>query len=52
MATQPDISPPDTIQPQSPPETPSVAPPLEAPGVGTPEIVPNEPDWDAPGEHS
>lgn len=52
MASQPEIAPPDTIQPQAPPESPSVSPPLEAPGIGTPEIVPNEPDRDVPGAYS
>jgi hypothetical protein len=49
MATQPEIAPPDTIQPQSPPESPSVQPPVGEPGTGAPEIVPDQPDRDVPG---
>jgi hypothetical protein len=49
VATQPEIAPPDTIQPQSPPESPSFEPPVEEPGTGGPEIVPNQPDQDSPG---
>jgi len=49
MATQPEIPPPDTINPQSPPEAPPVDPPDETPYRELPEIVPEAPDVDEPG---
>ncbi|PZU60549.1 MAG: hypothetical protein DI547_02765 [Sphingobium sp.] len=51
MATQPEIPPPDTIEPQSPPEAPPFAPPDEAPYREPPEIPPDGPvpDIDEPG---
>ncbi len=48
MATQPEISPPDTINPQSPPESPAPDLPVEQPRPDMPEIVPNQPDHDQP----
>jgi hypothetical protein len=48
MATQPEIPPPDTIQPQSPPETPAPSTPQENPYVDPPGIVPPSPDIDRP----
>ena len=41
MATQPDIAPPDRIDPQSPPETPPASPPAETPFEEPPEIERN-----------
>jgi len=49
MASQPEIPPPDTINPQSPPEAPPVDPPDETPYRELPEIVPEAPDVDEPG---
>src|SRR3546814_14413857 len=48
MATQPEIPPPDRIDPQSPPETPPDSPPSEDPFRQPPEIVPDQPDYDKP----
>jgi len=48
MATQPEIPPPDTIEPQSPPEMPPLERPTEEPMPELPEIVPEEPDQDIP----
>ena len=48
MATNPEIPPPDRIEPQSPPETPPDSPPSEDPFREPPEIVPERPDYDAP----
>lgn len=44
MATQPEIAPPDTIEPQSPPEAPPDSPPDEDPVREQPEIHPELPD--------
>lgn len=49
MATQPEIAPPDIIEPHSPDESPSIRPPMEEPGTEPPGIVPGEPDRDLPG---
>lgn len=49
MATQPDIPPPDVIEPQSPPEVPVFDPPSEEPGRDLPESEPLAPDLDQPG---
>lgn len=46
MATQPEIPPPGTIEPQSPPEMPPLERPTEEPMPELPEIVPEEPDQD------
>ena len=48
MATQPEISPPDRIEPQAPPEAPVFEPPIEQPVPDRPEIVPDQPDHDQP----
>src|SRR3546814_14122354 len=48
MATQPEIPPPDRIDPQSPPETPPDSPPSEDPFRQPPDIVPDQPDYDKP----
>jgi len=49
MATQPDISPPDRIDPQSPPESPTRETPYEAPSPDqVPEVSPTTPDQDQP----
>ena len=48
MATQPEIAPPDTINPQSPQEAPSTPWPDENPGMKPPGIVPPSPDRDEP----
>src|SRR3546814_4732228 len=48
MATQPEIPPPDRIDPQSPPETPPDSPPSEDPFRQPHEIVPDQPDYDKP----
>ncbi len=50
MASQPEIPPPDVIEPQSPPETPSPDPLPEQPYREPPEIVPDTPDIDEPGQ--
>jgi hypothetical protein len=48
MATQPEIAPPDTIQPQSTSEVPAPNFPSEAPDTNPPEIIPQQPDFDQP----
>lgn len=52
MATQPEISPPDIIEPQAPPEMPPDSPPAETPSEAPfeqpPEINPTTPDHDRP----
>src|SRR3546814_20027931 len=48
MATQPEIPPPDRIDPQSPPETPPDSPTSEDPFRQPPDIVPDQPDYDKP----
>lgn len=49
MATQPDISSPDRIDPQSPPESPPQETPFEAPTPDqSPEVTPMTPDHDQP----
>jgi hypothetical protein len=48
MASQPEIAPPDIVEPQSPSETPAVEPAVEEPGNEPPEIVPDRPDQDFP----
>lgn len=50
MATQPDIPPPDTINPQSPPELPVDDPGPETPFREPPEIAPDTPNVDEPGQ--
>jgi hypothetical protein len=50
MATQPDISPPDRVDPQSPPESPPLETPSETPSPDElPEVTPMTPDHDNPG---
>jgi len=49
MATQPEVPPPDTINPQSPPETPASDPPQETPFREPPEFTPDTPNIDEPG---
>lgn len=49
MATQPEIAPPDRIDPQSPPEAPPIEPPAEAPPPdGPPGFDLPVPDHDEP----
>ena len=48
VATQPEMPPPDTIEPQSPPETPPIERPAEQPVPDVPEVVPEQPDHDRP----
>jgi hypothetical protein len=48
MASNPEIPPPDTIDPQSPSEVPVESPPSETPFVEPPEIEPATPDIDEP----
>lgn len=49
MATQPEIPPPDPIEPQSPTEVPPDPLPAENPFLEPPEIIPETPDRDFPG---
>lgn len=49
MATQPEISPPDIIEPQSPPDSPPPDTPPEIPTTEPrPEVTPVTPDHDSP----
>lgn len=48
MATQPEIAPPDRIDPQSPPEAPPVEQPPETPVPDVPGFDPVPPDRDVP----
>lgn len=49
MATQPEIAPPDIIEPQSPPDSPPVETPPETPSPEQPpEVNPVTPDHDRP----
>lgn len=48
MATQPEIAPPDTIEPQSPPEMPPAESPSENPSRELPGFNPVSPDRDEP----
>jgi hypothetical protein len=48
MASNPEIPPPDTIDPQSPAEIPGEAPPAETPFEQPAEIVPDTPNVDEP----
>lgn len=52
MATQPEIPPPDTIEPQSPSEVPPDQAPTENPFSEPPEIIPEAPDRDFPGREN
>lgn len=49
MATNPDMPPPDVIEPQSPDELPPMETPDEAPDYSPPEIQPDVPNIDEPG---
>jgi len=48
MATQPEIAPPDRIDPQSPPEMPPAERPAETPSREVPGFDPVPPDRDDP----
>lgn len=48
MASNPEMPPPDTIDPQSPAEVPVESPPSEAPFAEPPEIEPDTPNVDQP----
>lgn len=50
MSTNPEIPPPDTIEPQAPPEMPVTEPVPERPYQEPPEIVPDTPNTDFPGQ--
>lgn len=50
MNGQPEIPPPDTINPHSPPEIPPLSSPNETPHRESPEVIPETPDVDEPGK--
>jgi hypothetical protein len=50
MASNPEMPPPDTINPQSPIEMPPDMPPAETPFQEPPEIAPEVPNIDEPDE--